>query len=176
MSELIREENFTEPEGFVIDSDAKAGWAMDKIREARADRDRWVKWYEDKISEIKAQTDFNTMNLERMLADYFKTVPHKKTKTQESYNFPAGKLILKRQNPEYKKDEKTAIAWLKANGFGQFVKVKEELDWAGLKDASEAVNGQIVCGEKVTEDGEVIPLVVDGIEVIDRPDKFVVEV
>jgi hypothetical protein len=33
-----------------------------------------------------------------------------------------------------------------------------------------------VCGEKVTEDGEVIPLVVDGIEVIDRPDKFVVEV
>lgn len=171
MSELLNT-----PEDFIIDSDAKAKWALDKIREARADRDYWVKWYTDKIEEIKAQTDFNTMNLERMLAEYFATVPHKKTKTQESYPLPGGKLILKRQNPEYKRDDKTAIAWLKANGYAQFVKIKEELDWAGLKEASDAVNGQIVCGEKVTEDGEIIPLVVDGIEVIDRPEKFVVEV
>ena len=165
-----------EPEWFVIDTDAKAGWALQKIKEARADRDAWVAWYQQKIKEITEQTDFNTMNLERMLAEYFATVPHKKTKTQESYSLPGGKLVMKLQNPEYKKDEKAAVAWLKENGFGQFVKVKEELSWADLKAASESVDGKIVCGEKVTEDGEIIPLVVDGIEVIDRPAKFVVEV
>ena len=163
MSELL----MNEPEGFVIDTDAKAGWALDKIREARADRDRWVKWYEDKIAEITAQTDFNTMNLERMLAEYFASVPHKKTKTQESYSLPGGKLVLKTQNPEYKRDDKTVIEWLKANGQGQFVKTKEELAWSDLKSATAAFEGHIV-----TEDGEIIP----GIDVIEREAKFVVEV
>ena len=163
MSELLQ----IEPEGFVIDTDAKAGWALDKIREARADRDRWVKWYEDKIAEITAQTDFNTMNLERMLAEYFATVPHKKTKTQESYALPGGKLVLKTQNPEYKRDDKTVIEWLKANGQGQFIKTKEELAWSDLKAATAAFEGHIV-----TEDGEIVP----GIEVIERDAKFVVEV
>ena len=163
MSELL----MNEPEGFVIDTDAKAGWALQKIKEARADRDAWVKWYEDKIKEITEQTDFNTMNLERMLAEYFANVPHKKTKTQESYSLPGGKLVLKTQNPEYKRDDKTVIEWLKANGQGQFIKTKEELAWADLKGATAAFEGHIV-----TEDGEIVP----GIEVIERDAKFVVEV
>lgn len=163
MSELLQ----IEPEGFVIDTDAKAGWALQKIREARADRDAWVKWYEDKIKEITEQTDFNTMNLERMLAEYFATVPHKKTKTQESYSLPGGKLVLKTQNPEYKRDDKTVIEWLKANKMTDFVKVKEELAWSDLKGATAAFEGHIV-----TEDGEIVP----GIEVIERDAKFVVEV
>lgn len=167
MSELIREEQYNEPEGFVIDTDAKAGWALDKIREARADRDRWVAWYKDRIAEIEAQTDFNTINLERMLCEYFANVPHKKTKTQESYSLPGGKLVMKLQNPEYKRDDKTVIEWLKANNQERFVKVKEELDWASLKAKTAAFEGHIV-----TEDGEFIP----GIEVVDREPKFVVEV
>lgn len=163
MSELVN----VEAEGFVIDTDAKAEWALQKIREARADRDRWVNWYEDKIHEIKEQTDFDTMNLERLLADYFATVPHKKTKTQEAYKLPGGKLVLKTQNPEYKRDDKAVIAWAKENGFGQYVKVKEELAWQELKDATAIFDGHIV-----TEDGEVVP----GVEVTNREAKFVVEV
>lgn len=163
MSELI---NF-EPEGFVIDTDAKAEWALQKIREARADRDRFVKWYEDKIKEITEQTDFNTMNLERMLAEYFASVPHKKTKTQETYSLPGGKLILKTQNPEYKRDDKTVIEWLKNHDGAEFIKVKEELAWENLKAKTAALNGKLF-----SEDGEEIP----GVEVIERPEKFVVEV
>ena len=163
MSELL----MNEAEGYVIDTDAKAVWAIRKIREARADRDRWVKWYEDKIAEITAQTDFDTMNLERMLAEYFASVPHKKTKTQESYSLPGGKLVMKTQNPEYKRDDKTVIEWLKKTKQTQFIKTKEELAWADLKAATGAFEGRIV-----TEDGEIIP----GIEVIEREPKFVVEV
>lgn len=162
MSELLQE-----VESFVIDTDAKAEWALRKIKEARADRDTWVAWYKEKIVEITAQTDADTANLERMLLDYFASVPHKKTKTQESYKLPCGKLVLKTQNPEYKRDDKTVIEWLKLNGQDNFVKVKEELDWAGLKEATEIFNGHIV-----TEDGEIVP----GVEVVDREAKFVVEV
>lgn len=163
MSELLK----AETEGFVIDTDAKAEWALQKIREARTDRDRWVKWYKGKIDEITAQTDFDTMNLERMLAEYFATVPHKVTKTQESYKLPGGKLVMKTQNPEFKRDDKAIIDWVKANGMPQFVKVKEELAWQELKDATAVFEGHIV-----TEDGEIIP----GVEVVNRDAKFIVEV
>ena len=163
MSELL----MAETDGFVIDTDAKAEWALTKIREARADRDKWVEWYKAKIAEITEQTDFDTMILERMLADYFATVPHKKTKTQESYKLPGGKLVLKTQNPEYTRDDKAVIEWAKANGFGQFVKVEEKLAWQELKDATAVFEGHIV-----TEDGEIVP----GVEVANRDPKFVVEV
>ena len=163
MSELLMAENAD----FVIDTDAKAEWALTKIREARADRDKWVEWYKAKIAEITEQTDFDTMNLERMLADYFATVPHKKTKTQESYKLPGGKLVLKTQNPEYTRDDKAVIEWAKANGLPQFVKVEEKLAWQELKDATAVFEGHIV-----TEDGEIVP----GVEVTNREAKFVVEV
>ena len=163
MSELLK----AEMEGFVIDTDAKAEWALKKIREARADRDTWVTWYKDKIREITEQTEFDTMNLEHMLADYFATVPHKKTKTQESYKLPGGKLVLKTQDPEYKRDDKEVIAWAKANNLGQYVKVKEELAWSELKSATEVFEGHIV-----TEEGEIVP----GVEVVNRDAKFSVEV
>lgn len=156
-----------ETEGFVIDTDAKAEWALTKIREARSDRDKWVEWYESKIKEITEQTDFNTMNLERMLAEYFASVPHKKTKTQESYSLPGGKLIMKTQNPEYKRNDKTVIEWLKKHDGAEFIKVTEELAWADLKAKTAALNGKLF-----SEDGEEIP----GVEVINRPEKFVVEV
>ena len=162
MSELLN----AEAEGFVIDTDAKAEWALKKIKEARADRDKWVAWYKEQIQTITEQTDFDTMNLEHMLAEYFATVPHKKTKAQETYKLPGGRLILKTQNPEYKRDDATVIAWLKKNNMSQFVKVKTELDWAGLKDATAVFEGHIV-----TEEGEVIP----GVEVCEREAKFIVD-
>ena len=158
-------------EEFVIDTDAKAEWALKKIREARADRDRFVAWYESKIKEIEEQTDFDTMNLERMLMEYFAATAqaHKKTKTQESYSLPSGKLILKTQNPEYdyKTNQKDAIAWLKANNKTEYIKVKEELAWDELKKVTGTFGGNVV-----TEDGEIIP----GIKVTEREPKFVVEV
>lgn len=163
MSEFVE----TSFEGFVVDTDAKAEWALGKIREARAERDKWVDWYKAKINEVKEQTDFETMNLERMLSEYFANVPHKKTKTQESYKLPTGKLVMKTQNPEYKIEEETVIEWAKKNGLNKYVKVEEKLAWADLKAATGTFEDHVV-----TEDGEIIP----GITVEPREPKFVVEV
>ena len=73
---------------------------------------------------------------------------------------------MKKQQTEFKRDDAAVIEWLKKNAGGQFVKTEEKLDWAGLKDATGVFEGTVV-----TADGEIIP----GIEVIERPDKFVVE-
>ena len=130
MSEARQIDAMGQPE-FVIDSDTKAEWALKKIAEARKDCAGWVAWYEEKIRQIKEQTEFDTANLEAMLAQYFDTVPHKKTKTQEIYALPGGKLILKKQNAEfnYKEHQDETIAWLKKTGGESYIKVKEELDW-----------------------------------------------
>ena len=62
MSEAVKAENMIPvDDGFVIDTDAKAAWAMKKIKEARDDRDTFVAWYKGKIKEIEEQTEFNTM-------------------------------------------------------------------------------------------------------------------
>jgi phage host-nuclease inhibitor protein Gam len=154
-------------ERFAIDTDLKAEWALKKIREARADRDRMLDWYKQKEKEITEQTDRDTAYFEGLLAEYFSTLPHKVTKTQESYSLPGGKLVLKKQNPEYKRDDAAVIAWLKENGGGRYVKVSESLDWASLKADTAAIDGVIVDG-----DGQIIP----GIEVVERGAKFTVEV
>lgn len=158
---------FVENESFVIDTDAKAEWALQKIRETRADRDRFVKWYTEKIAEIKAQCDFDTMNLERMLREYFETVPHRETKTQSVYNLPSGKLYVKKQNPEYKRDDAVVIDWAKQTGNNHLVKVEESLDWKELKSTATALDGKLF-----DENGEEIP----GVEVIDREPVFCVDV
>ena len=163
MSELLKTEN----DAFVIDTDAKAEWALKKIKEARLDCERWVEWYQNKIREITEQTAADTLNFEMMLLAYFETVPHKKTKTQESYKLPGGKLVLKTQNPEYKRDDAAVIEWAKANGMERFIKVEEKLAWSDLKAETAVFDGHIV-----TEEGEIIP----GVEVIEREAKFSVEV
>lgn len=154
-------------DGFVIDSDAKAGWAVRKIAAKRAERDEMVSWYKAQIKKAEEDTDKSTSYLEKLLADYFRTVPHKSTKTQDSYTFPGGKLILKTQNPQFNRDEKTVIEWLEKNKMTNYVKTEKKLDWDGLKKVTDVFEGTVV-----TEDGEIVP----GITVEYLEPKFVVEV
>ena len=162
MSELVSEE-------FIIDTDAKAEWALNKIREARANRDKMIDWYNAKIKEITEQTDFDTFNLERLLSEYFRMTAdvHKKTKATESYSLPSGKLAMKAQQPEFKRDDSKVIEWLKSHDGADYVRIEEKLDWAGLKARSAVIGGKLF-----DENGEEIA----GVEVVEREPKFVVEV
>ena len=175
MSEII--ETIEIPEHWVCDSDGKAMWACNVIKEIRDKRDFMVDWYKQQIKKVEEQADFDTLRLEKHLEMYFSKVPHKKANKSESYTFPGGKLVLKHQDPEYKRDEQTVIEWLKKNDGAQFVKTKEELAWKELKEASSGVvDGKIILREEINEDGEIIQIPVPGIEVVEREDKFCVEV
>ncbi len=160
-----------EETGFLVDDDQKADWCLRKIREANEERERWKRFYEEAMARVNASCDSTIAFMEGKLWDYFGMIPHKESKTQSSYQLPGGKLVYKHQAPEFEREDDALIPWLKENGRGGFVKVKESLDWAGLKKTLKVAEG----GDApvmVTEDGEIVP----GITVTKRPDIFKVEV
>ena len=165
MTEAIQN---TEPmEEIEVRSTIEAKWQFEQRKKIIEDRDELVSYYEEQIRKVKEDAQFKITVIERALFAFFQTVEHHKTKTQESWSIPAGKLIMKKQAPEFKRDDKTVIDWLKANKGEQYVKTVESLDWANLKKDTTVVGSSIV-----NSDGEIIP----GVEVIEREDKFVVEV
>ena len=166
MSEILN--NIPEVEEYIeVRSTIEAKWQFEQRRKIIADRDELISYYEDQIAKVKADADYKIGFIDRALFAFFQTVEHKKTKTQESWSIPAGKLILKKQAPEYKRDDTKVIDWLKKTPEGtQYVKTTESLDWANLKKDTTVVGKTVV-----NQDGEIIP----GIEVVEREDKFVVE-
>lgn len=161
-------------ETFVVDDDKKAEWALLKIKELLLDTQRYIEVcdamieeYEQKKKEAIEKYDQDSAYFKHQLAQYFETVDKKKTKTQETYKLPSGVLRRKYPAPQFKRNDKELVEWLKASGKEDLIKVNESADWANLKKSIQ-VQGDMV----VTEDGEIV----EGVEVIERPPTFVVEV
>lgn len=158
---------------FVIDNDKKADWAIEKIKDERAEFDRLRKIALDRIAdlnqrvkELQERTDRRTGNLEALLVEYFQTVtPTKVTKTQAQYELLSGKLVMKKQQPEYERDEKIMLKWAEI-AVPEYIKTERKINWADLKKCTD------VSGEDVLYEGEVIP----GVIAKPRPDVFEVQV
>jgi hypothetical protein len=155
-----------ENDGFHVTDDKAAEWCMKKIQEAEADRAMWKAHYESQMQKVNESADSAVAYFTARLEEYFSTVPHKATKTQESYTLPGGKLILKQQQPKFETDDDALIPWLEANGMTGLVKIKKSADWATLKKSLNFVGTNAV-----TVDGEIVP----GVKVEQRPDVFKVE-
>lgn len=157
-------------ETFLVDTDAKAEWALRKIAEKQEEKARWKAYYKEALAKIVSECDSDIDYLQSLLERYFETVPHRATKTQESYKLAsgAGTLIMKFSDIDYEKDEKTIIEWLKENELDGLVKVEESLCWGELK------KGLTISGEKavIKETGEIVP----GIKVINRGPKFTIQI
>lgn len=153
---------------FTVKDDATAQWCLEKIREAEADRAKWEAHYAAQMEKVNREVDGTVAFFTARLEEYFDSVPHKASKTMESYTLPGGKLVRKRQQPQYETNDEALVPWLETN-MAQLVKVKKSADWAALKKlCSVTPDGQHV----VTEDGEIIP----GVTVTQRPDIFKAEV
>lgn len=165
---------FDQEERFTVDNDKKAEWALSKIRALKADMARYVAVCDDMITEYEAKKkaaqeryEQETSWFKSQLAQYFESVPKRKTKTQEVYELPGGTLRKKYPAPQYKRDNKKLVAWLKDSGMSDYIKVSESADWATLKKGIQ-VQGNVA----ITEDGEIV----EGVIVIERPPTFEVEV
>ena len=153
--------------GAPIGNDAEADEALCKIQNARDEIDFWKSYYKEQLQKIEVQAQFNIDNETARLKDYFDRVPHKVTKTKETYPLRSGKLVWKDQQPKYDRQDESVIHYLKENKMVDYIKVKEELDWAGLKKEL------TFCGEDafVKETGEKVP----GIKVIEQERIFTTE-
>lgn len=156
MSEALKDLEPVEEaeEGFVCDDDQKAEWCLLQIRRAQAEKEKWKEHYKAAFESVTAGLDETISRMEMFLYGYFKTVPHKRTKTEENYPLPSGKIMLKAQNTSFDYEESELIAWLKEKKGGRFIKTKESVDWDGLKSTL------TVIGETVADDdAQIIPCI-----------------
>ena len=152
---------------FTVDNDHKAEWAARKIREARQDTQKWTEYYERQLSAIRRANEETEAYFAALLADYFETVPHKATKTQESYSLPTCKLVLKAQQPEFNRDEAVLCDYLDKKGRDDLVKITRRADWAALKKTLRVMED----GTCVDADGEVV----EGVQAFSRQPEFKIE-
>lgn len=158
---------------FAVTDDQSAEWCLDQIRAAKAEKEKWTDFYMKALKKICDREDFRIQYMEKLLKPYFYSVPHKQTKTQSSYQLPGGKLVMKAQEPAYERDDEQLLAWLHESRREEFVKVKESVDWSGLKKSLEGAEGLAIDnGQVITPDGEIVP----GITAVERPNIFKVEV
>ena len=166
MSEVVEKMDFEEfeDEGYSIKDDRGAEYALKRIKNTQDEVDKFRAYYDEQIQKMQERADgiagFYLAHLER----YFNQVPHKTTKTMESYELPSAKLVLKQQSPEFVRDDNAVLEWCHSQGNEEFIKVKESLDWAGLKKMVDVSGDKVVVGGT----GEVVP----GIEVVQREPKF----
>ena len=159
MTELLEPIEREYPEAYAICTDAEADRALEKIQDARAERDRMVAACRERIAEFEARIEAAEAACERetgyytgLLYEYFGNVPHKATKTQETYSLPSGKLIWRKPSATIRRDEDALLAWAKASA-PQLVETTEKARWGELKKALTEKDGRY----NYTETGEVVP-------------------
>lgn len=162
-------------EGWKIENDSQADWALDKIRETQAEYKRFEMVVNDKIQQLQEALETEKERMENevnffqgKLAQYFETVPKKATKTQEVYKLPSGRLVKKYKAPKIVRDDAKLVEWLEANSMDELVKIEKKPDWATLKKETEVVGERVI--SKNT--GEVI----EGVTAIEQAPEFKVEV
>lgn len=175
--EELQEEKQEEQQGWRIESDVMADWAIEKIKFYRAELERKKRLAEEKKRQIDEWLKSEQEKAERQIAffeqklyEYFTSLDPsllQKSKTQTKYELFSGTLKLKKQNPLIERNDEILLKWLEESELTDFIKVKKEPNWAELKKKMD-INGN----RAVYKDtGEIIP----GIKVEPQPDKFVVE-
>ena len=165
-----------QPEGayWRIADDACADWAVRKIAEERAELNRIKALADEQISRIMDKveaaerryqngTDFLTSKL----AEYFQTVPHKKTKTKHSYRLLSGTLSMKIGGVSMKQNDEKLLEYLRSSGNEDLIKTTETPMWGEFKKRLEIVGGVVIDHNT----GEIV----EAVEVITKPDTFVVD-
>lgn len=158
-------------EKFKVVDDKTADWAIRKIKEEAEEQDRLISLaesqiddLENQINKIHTQYTYNTSYLKSLLAEYFATVKHEETKTQESYKLLSGSLVLKKPTTKIIKDDEKLVEYFKKNNLEKYIKVSESPKWADFKSQVKVVGKDVVDNET----GEII----DGLKTEEIPATF----
>lgn len=134
------EDIIEEKQGFVIDTDAKADWALKIIQQENREVERLTKAIDEEIEMLKLKKqkieeglDSKTSYLKEKLFAYFKTVQSKELKTCYKYKLPSGELVYNKEAIKYERDDEKIIQWLTDHNHMDYIKVKPSVDWAALK-------------------------------------------
>ena len=147
---------------FVLGQIIRLQKEMEPIGAARDDKiSKILSWYECKTKQIADELERRKVQL-MLYAETQLALSHKK-----SFILPSGRVGFRAAYPKIERDEAQLLEYTKQFD-PKFVKVKEEVDWAGLKKRLKIDGNKMVNPDT----GEVVP----GVTVCKQPKKFFVEV
>jgi hypothetical protein len=153
-----------EKQAWAVTDESSADWVLTKLAENEAKRqhvteqyqkmvDRYAKWLEDELGNINASDIYFKLLLEQWAKS---TLTDGKKK---SINLPSGKVGFRAGTTTYTiggekvtGDSKPLLDFVK-EGYSEFLKVKESVDWAAFKKSIHVTDS----GDVVTAAGEVVP-------------------
>ena len=132
----------------VLQDDMDANEHAEKIRYWQNYKARMVEHFKRQIEAVETKCDSAIGYHTSLLSNYLHRIPHRVTKTQESYDLPCGKIVVTRDHDSIKKPDKVAekeiIARLKKDGGNEFVNTAETLNWQAYKKQLTMKDGKVV--------------------------------
>jgi phage host-nuclease inhibitor protein Gam len=142
-----------------ITSDVQADEVLEQIRDIRAEAKRFEMIANARIQNIQQQLDLQLKKLgneEQLLIDQLRAysigIKFKETKTQKKYKLLAGELLIKKPTVKIEVLDREKLTQYAETSAQDYIKVKKDVDWAGLKKALD------IDGDKIInkETGEVL--------------------
>lgn len=165
-AEILEEEVTTE--GFVVEDDQAADWAVRKIAEADRQLERMEAWYQHQLSVVREKHDSTVAFFSAKLAEYLSKAPAKETKTQIKYSLASGDLVLTKAKSDFKaQDDDALLGWCQVNA-PELVKVTMKPSWSDVKKRLTVTDSGVVDSET--------GMIVDGVQYVDVPQSFKVRV
>ena len=153
-------------DGFKIDSDSKAEWAVKRIKEAEREQNRLLALVDEERAELDVRekeildnyakkTDGLKALLEEYLRAQYAKEEARETNTQITYQLLSGKLVYKKSGLELKQNADVLVNWCKEH-LPDAINVTYTPKWAEIKKNIKVVDGIPVYAPT----GEVV----DGVE------------
>lgn len=141
-----------EPESFenapILEDDVEAEQCIRTIKFWERERDKMVDHYKRQIEVVTEKANQKISYQQYLLNNYFNRIPHRETKTQECYDLPSGKLVMRKEHDALRKptkeEEQGILLRLAEEGVRSFTKIKESLDWDNYRKQLSIVDGKVV--------------------------------
>ncbi|GEN87212.1 host-nuclease inhibitor Gam family protein [Oceanobacillus sojae] len=174
LNQYLEEQEQTERETFVVDTDEKANWALRKIKQAQqkqeeasalaADEQEKIEaWYQSEKEKAQRDIDY----FQGLLA-YYAIKKREEDPKFKSQKLPNGRIKFVKKQPKLNYDDKAIVEYLKNNERTDLIRVKEEPSISDIKKEFVINEDKLIDPDT----GEVI----DGVTVEHLEDEFKVEV
>jgi hypothetical protein len=136
--QIYLDQTLQNPQGFTVDNDSKADWALRKLAEARRrlhERRAFVEVELARLQAWQAKLDAEDTRLisymEQLLADYFEHLQAQgRLGRKKSYRLPHGQLTAHQVPTHWAVDEEELLAWAEPLGL---VRINKISAWKEIK-------------------------------------------
>ena len=148
-----------EMEVFNIKDDIQADKMITDIHELESEKNRFEMIYNARVDQLKKILAKEVDTIDRevgfkkgMLQAYFLTIKPSETKTMSKYKLLSGSLIMKKPSVKIEIADKEILMQYARTSAAEYIKVKEDIDWAAMKKVLD-IDGENIINK---ETGEVL--------------------